>query len=1378
MAKTYKGITIEFGANTSSLNKALNSVDAQSKNLNASLKSVNELLKLDPKNTEFLEKKQKLLAQTVEVTTKRLKVLKDAEKQVEQQFKDKKIGLDEYTSFNKELIKTKQKLESVKIEQENLSGKVKNTNSAIGEIGNTSVKTGDLMKANLASEAIVSGLKAIANGAKELSKAIVQVGSDFEASMSQVAATMGIDKTSAEYKKLEQSAKDMGATTKYTASEAADALNYLALAGYDANKATETLPKILTLAQAGGMDIATTSDLVTDAMGQLQMETGELDTFIDQMAKTSQKSNTSVQQLGEAFLTAGGAAVTTGQDVDKVSTALGILANNGKKGEEGGTALRNILLSLTAPTAQAEAELKNLGVSVADSKGNIKDINVVMSELNKSLAGMSESSKTQALSTIFNKRDLSGVQALLASTNGEFSKLYDEIKNSNGAAEQMADTMNDNLKGRLAETKSVLEAIGIASYEKFQEPLKSSFSIVNTELGKFKGEISDGELGKSFEDLGDSFGDFVENGVEVGEKILPKLISCLTWIMDNANKIAGALAGITAKMITQAVLNTVVKTAEAFRALAIATETATAAQKGLNVAQSTSVLGAIATLLSIVVGGLATYAVANATATDEVSKLKKENDALIESLEAEKKSFDENISSIEDEYNGYQKLSKQLYDLQDKEKLTNKEKQTMVQLVDMLNEKFPNLNLQIDEHTGLLNKDKVETDKLISSTEEYCKLLANQDRLVENYKSQSSLEKKIKEDEKALDDYTNQYKKAVEDKKSIADEFRKYLINNLDYSKDEVKKLTDEEAIDKANKVSINAFGYDPLVSYKDLELLGELREKLDENTDALDDYDKKINDTKDNIEENTKEHSKLEAEAVKLTKKIDGVSEGTKNLGNGLNKVSADAEQQAERLEELQNEYTKWSNAVNTCKSEISDLVSIQNALAEGQEYSTIQILDMIEKYPELIGNIKATKEGYIIEQEAIENLIKVRIANLQLMAKEQTLSAKKIVNQNGMSNSDLKSFTDMIDNGSITDFAKYQSDEYTDGLYEYLTSYSYQKGLNTIVNDIMSNGVKNGKTSTNTSTSSNTSSSSSASQSTTDTWKEEAENQISYINHLHNMKQLSDEQYYNELDKINKKYYANSNKYIKENWALEEQVFQGRQSLAEKEKQDKEKANQEEKEAYEKQAENSISDLKHRLKMGEISTENYYKKLDRLNRKYYGNKKEYAKEYQAIEEEINDGMKEVQKDNLDYVMNLYDKTNDLIDAQNKLTNAKQTKVRVFSSASGWHYEGDTEAINEANDSVFDAQRSLGNIISDAKSNSNISMSMINKVLNNLPDLLGITVPNTNSVNNTTNNKSTTNNTSYNFSIGEVVTDNPEDFTMQMRHFINTAGLDRMVGK
>lgn len=1370
MAKTYKGITIEFGANTSSLSKALNSVDAQSKNLNASLKSVNELLKLDPKNTEFLEKKQKLLAQTVEVTTKRLKVLKEAEDQVEKQFKNGDIGLDEYTSFNKELIKTKQKLESVKQEQESLSGKVKNTNTAIGEMGNTSVKTGDIMKANLASEAIVSGLKAIANGAKELSKAIVQVGSDFEASMSQVAATMGIDKTTADYKKLEQSAKDMGATTKYTASEAADALNYLALAGYDANKATETLPKILTLAQAGGMDIATTSDLVTDAMGQLQMETSELDTFIDQMAKTSQKSNTNVQQLGEAFLTVGGAAVTTGQDVDKVSTALGILANNGKKGEEGGTALRNILLSLTAPTAQAEAELKNLGVSVADSKGNIKDINVVMSELNKSLAGMSESSKTQALSTIFNKRDLSGVQALLASTNGEFSKLYEEIKNSSGAAEQMADTMNDNLKGRLAETKSVLEAIGIASYEKFQEPLKSSFSIINTELGKFKGEISDGELGKSFEDLGDSLGDFVENGIEVGEKVLPKLISCLTWIMDNANIIAGALAGITAKMITQSMITTVVKTAQAFQALTTATQTATVAQEGLNVAQSANPIGLIATGIGTVIGLLVTYATTADDASEKVSKFKKENDALIESLEAEKKSFDENISSIEDEYNGYQKLSKQLYDLQDKEKLTNKEKQTMVQLVDMLNEKFPNLNLQIDEHTGLLNKDKVETDKLISSTEEYCKLLANQDRLVENYKAQSTLETKIADDTSQIEEAQKQLNEANKKKKAILDEI-KGILNSEGLNAND---LNDEELY---NQIKIKPFETFSNVGAHMAEK-ADLSKEYEKIIGQTDKYKKKVDELNESIEDNTKQHSKLEAEAVSLTKKINGVSDETKNLGNGLNKTSADAEQQAERLEELQNEYTKWSNAVNTTKSEISDLVSIQNALAEGQEYSTIQILDMIEKYPELIGNIKATKEGYIIEQEAIENLIKVRVANLQLMAKEQTLSAQRIVNQNGMSNNELKSITNLIDNGSLTDLAKYQSDEYTDGLYEYLTSYSYQKGLNNIVNDIMSSGIKNGKTSTNTSTSSNVSSSSSASQSTTDTWKEEAENQISYINHLHNMKQLSDEQYYNELDKINKKYYANSNKYIKENWALEEQVFQGRQSLAEKEKQDKEKANQEEKEAYEKQAENYISDLKHRLKMGEISTENYYKKLDRLNRKYYGNKKEYAKEYQQIEEEINDGMEQAQKDNLDYVMNLYDKTNDLIEAQNKLTNAKQTKVRVFSSASGWHYEGDTETINEANDSVFDAQRSLGNIISDAKSNSNISMSMINKVLNNLPDLLGITVPNTNSVNNTTNNKSTTNNTSYNFNIGEVKSDNPEQFAEQMRHFITSSNLDRIVGK
>ena len=175
------------------------------------------------------------------------------------------------------------------------------------------------------------------------------MGSSFEASMSQVAATMGmtaeeVNRGSEAYTLLANTAKECGKTTMFSASEAAEALNYLALAGYDAEKSAATLPKVLDLAAAGGLDLAYASDLVTDSMAALGLETDRLDTYIDEMARTSQKSNTSVAQLGEATLVCAGTVSLAKQSLETMNTELGVLANNGIKGAEGGTHLRNVIL--------------------------------------------------------------------------------------------------------------------------------------------------------------------------------------------------------------------------------------------------------------------------------------------------------------------------------------------------------------------------------------------------------------------------------------------------------------------------------------------------------------------------------------------------------------------------------------------------------------------------------------------------------------------------------------------------------------------------------------------------------------------------------------------------------------------------------------------------------------------------------------------------------------------------------------------------------------------------------------------------------------------------------------------------------------------------
>ena len=243
----------------------------------------------------------------------------------------------------------------------------------------------------------------------------------------QVAATMGITAEeiasgSEAFELLKQAAKDAGSTTQFSASQSADALNYLALAGYSAEKAIETLPSILNLAAAGGMELASASDMVTDAISALGMETNQAGYLVDVLAKTSQKSNTSVAQLGEALLTVGGTAKNLSGGVEEASTAIGILSDNGIKSAEAGTALRNIILSLSAPTDKAAKKMKDLGLNAFDAQGNLRPLNETFNDLNDILSTMTQEEQTQVLNELFNKTDLAGVNALLANSGELFGE--------------------------------------------------------------------------------------------------------------------------------------------------------------------------------------------------------------------------------------------------------------------------------------------------------------------------------------------------------------------------------------------------------------------------------------------------------------------------------------------------------------------------------------------------------------------------------------------------------------------------------------------------------------------------------------------------------------------------------------------------------------------------------------------------------------------------------------------------------------------------------------------------------------------------------------------------------------------------------------------
>ena len=471
MASRIQGITVEIGGDTTKLQNALKGVNGQIKSTQSQLKDVNKLLKLDPGNTELLAQKHKLLAEAVSETKEKLATLKTAAEQANTALANGEISKEQYDALQREIVETEQDLKNLET-QANQSATAVQKIAATGEKFKT---VGD----NISSAG--QKLLPVTAGVTALGTASVTTAANFESSMSQVQATMGITKDSMSkvngqsvntMDTLSKLAKKMGAETAFSASECAEALNYLALAGYDTEQMCNTLPTVLNLAAAGDIALADASDMVTDAMSALGMGVDEAETMVDQMAKTASTTNTSVAQLGEGILTIGATAKSIKGGTAELNTALGILANNGIKGAEGGTHLRNIILSLQNPTDKAAAQMEALGISVYDSEGNMRSMNDILGDLNKSMDGMTSAEKSNIIGTIFNKTDLSSVNALLANTGSTWDSLQKSITESGGAAQQMADTQLDNLQGQITILKSALEGLAISFGELLMPAIK------------------------------------------------------------------------------------------------------------------------------------------------------------------------------------------------------------------------------------------------------------------------------------------------------------------------------------------------------------------------------------------------------------------------------------------------------------------------------------------------------------------------------------------------------------------------------------------------------------------------------------------------------------------------------------------------------------------------------------------------------------------------------------------------------------------------------------------------------------------------------------------------------------------------------------------
>lgn len=406
---------------------------------------------------------------------------------------------------------------------------------------------------------LISGLTQAATGKlTELAKTSVGVGMSFQSSMSQVAATMGVGVD--QIQSLTDKAKEMGSTTAFTATQAADALNYLALAGYDANKAAEVLPSVLNLAAAGGMDLAYASDLVTDAMASLNLEANKqnVDEFGNKLAKAASKANANVSQLGEAILTVGGTAANLKGGTTELTTALGLLANVGIKGAEGGTHLRNIILSLQSPTKDAREVMEQLGLEVYDAQGNMRQLDDILTDLNTVMAGMTQGQKDSVINALFNKTDLAAVNGLLAAQGEQWETLAQQIDaageaaGDSGAMAQMAETQLDNLQGSVTIMQSALEGLQLGIYDYLEPSLNEAakwgsecFSTLTSALSEGGPEAMLQAAGQIISDLAASvtaqLPGLVTSGTEIIVQLAEDIVAATPAMLDAAAGVMAAL---------------------------------------------------------------------------------------------------------------------------------------------------------------------------------------------------------------------------------------------------------------------------------------------------------------------------------------------------------------------------------------------------------------------------------------------------------------------------------------------------------------------------------------------------------------------------------------------------------------------------------------------------------------------------------------------------------------------------------------------------------------------------------------------------------------------------------------------------------------------
>lgn len=691
--------------------------------------------------------------------------------------------------------------------------------STVASTESATSKMAGLMKKSAA----VIGVASVA-----AAKKTIDVGKSFEAGMSEVQAISGA--SGKDLEKLSAKAKQMGATTKFSATESATALKYMAMAGWKTNQMVSGLSGVMNLAAASGEDLGTVSDIVTDSMTAFGLKAKDSGHFADVLAKASSSSNTNVAMMGETFKYVAPLAGSMKYSIEDTATAVGLMANAGIKGSQAGTELRSILTRLVKPPKDAAAALSALGVSTTKADGSMKPMRQTMAELREKFSGLTDSQKSQYAAAIAGQEAMSGLLAIVNASDSDFNKLQKAIDNSSGAAKKQADIMNNNLQGALYDLGSAAEAVGIGIYEDIKTPLTKAVGVGTKQLRTLSNKLKKGgikeiipkEAINTVENLGTvakavgggglkvlgAAAKLVGNNMEVALPVATSLLTvfkgykAVTTVVTAFRTVSAATEGASTGV---QILGTAI---QLFTGKTISATTATAAFKTVCTALGGPVgIGVVA--VGALAAGVAAYALTQKKAVTEANryyssctKLKKKQEEMAASIKTLHKENQKNVDSTR--ANGVQadQLYQRLTKLMNVEHKSAGTKAQIVSVVKQLNELLPGLNLEYDKEADKLNKSTSAIKKNIAALKEQAMAKAYQQGMES---AASKVAKADIENEKAVKkktEATNKYNAAVEKMNQVTAKVNQGKITT---SSDEYKKASNDltkyyDAMMTANK--------------------------------------------------------------------------------------------------------------------------------------------------------------------------------------------------------------------------------------------------------------------------------------------------------------------------------------------------------------------------------------------------------------------------------------------------------------------------------------------------------------------------------------------------------------------------------------------------